>query len=262
MPEWRSFESQATTNTQFQNGQAVGERVYERLLVPQAEGEYTIPVLEYTYFDPAAGGYQTMTTGAVPISIAPGDPASTEAQNYASVPGGHKENVEQLATDIRHVKPVPTKLSMGDRSVTESPLYWLAWGVPLLGIVGNFVWQRRQRFWQNNAGVARSSQARKKAKKALARVRSEKGDVYSAAGQVLTDYLADKLDQPVAGLTRQALATLLGEEGLRPGLIERVDVCLTDAELGRFSPESNDPAHAANLLKEIDILIGDLEKKL
>jgi hypothetical protein len=262
MPEWRSFESQATTNTQFQNGQAVGERVYERLLVPQAEGEYTIPVLEYTYFDPAAGGYQTMTTGAVPISIAPGDPASTEAQNYASVPGGHKENVEQLATDIRHVKPVPTKLSMGDRSVTESPLYWLAWGVPLLGIVGNFVWQRRQRFWQNNAGVARSSQARKKAKKALARVRSEKGDVYSAAGQVLTDYLADKLDQPVAGLTRQALATLLGEEGLRPGLIERVDVCLTDAELGRFSPESNDPAHAANLLKEIDILIGDLEKEL
>jgi hypothetical protein len=261
MPEWRSFESQATTNTQFQNGQAVGERVYERLLVPQAEGEYTIPVLEYTYFDPAAGGYQTMTTGAVPISIAPGDPASTEAQNYASVPGGHKENVEQLATDIRHVKPVPTKLSMGDRSVTESPLYWLAWGVPLLGIVGNFVWQRRQRFWQNNAGVARSSQARKKAKKALARVRSEKGDVYSAAGQVLTDYLADKLDQPVAGLTRQALATLLGEEGLRPGLIERVDVCLTDAELGRFSPESNDPAHAANLLKEIDILIGDLEKE-
>jgi hypothetical protein len=262
MPEWRSFESQATTNTQFQNGQAVGERVYERLLGPQAEGEYTIPVLEYTYFDPAAGGYQTMTTGAVPISIAPGDPASTEAQNYASVPDGHKENVEQLATDIRHVKPVPTRLSMGDRSVTESPLYWLAWGVPLLGIVGNFVWQRRQRFWQNNAGVARSSQARKKAKKALARVRSEKGDVYSAAGQVLTDYLADKLDQPVAGLTRQALATLLGEEGLRPGLIERVDVCLTDAELGRFSPESNDPAHAANLLKEIDILIGDLEKEL
>jgi hypothetical protein len=262
MPEWRSFESQATTNTQFQNGQAVGERVYERLLVPQAEGEYTIPALEYTYFDPAVGGYQTMSTEAVPVSITPGDPASTEAQNYASVPDGHKENVEQLATDIRHVKPVPTKLSVGDRSVTESPLYWLAWGVPLLGVVGNFVWQRRQRFWQNNAGVARSSQARKKAKKALARVQSEKVDVYSAAGQVLTGYLADKLDQPVAGLTRQALATLLGEEGLRPGLIERVDVCLTDAELGRFSPESNDPAHAANLLKEIDILIGDLEKEL
>jgi hypothetical protein len=262
MPEWRSFESQATTNTQYQNGQVVGERVYERLLVPQAEGEYTIPALEYTYFDPAAGAYQTLTTEAVPVSIAPGDPAAAETQNYAPVPGEHKESVEQLASDIRHVKPVPTRLRLGDRSVTESPFYWLAWSVPLLGIVGNLVWQRRQRFWQNNAGMARSSQARKKAKKALARVRSGKGDLYSAAGQVLTDYLADKLNQPVAGLTYQALATLLEEQGLRPGLIKRVSVCLTDAELGRFSPESNDPAHAANLLKEIDILIGDLEKEI
>jgi hypothetical protein len=263
MAGWRSFESQATTNTQFQNGQVVGERVFERLLVPEAEGEHTIPALEYTYFDPAAGAYQTLTTEEVPVSVAPGDPAAPEAQNYApAVPGGNKESVEQLATDIRHVKPVPPNLRMGDRSVTESPLYWLAWGVPLLGIVGNFVWQRRQRFWQNNAGLARSSQARKKAKKALARAQSGKGDVYSAAGQVLTDYLADKLDQPVAGLTYQALATLLEEQGLRPGLIERVGVCLTDAELGRFSPEANDPAHAANLLKEIDVLIGDLEKEL
>jgi hypothetical protein len=262
MPEWRSFESQATTNTRFQNGQVVGERVYERLLVPQAEGEYTIPAMEYTYFDPIAGEYQTMTTQPIPVSIAPGDPASVEAQNYAPAPGGHKETVEQLATDIRHVKPAPSKLSLGDRPVTELPLYWLAWSVPLLGIVGNFVWQRRQRYWHNNAGLARSSQARKKAQRALARARTEKGDIYSAAGQVLTDYLADKLDQPVAGLTHQALATLLEEKGFGAGQIERVGVCLTDAELGRFSPDSSDPAHAANLLKEIDILIGDLEKEL
>ena len=262
MPEWRSFESQATANTQFQNGQVVGERVYERLLVPQAEGEYTIPALEYTYFDPLAGEYQTLTTQPIPVSIAPGDPAYAEAQSYVPAPGGHKENVEQLATDIRHLKPVPSKLSLGDQPVTESPLYWLAWSIPLLGIVGNLVWQRRQRYWHNNAGLARSSQARKKAKKALARAQTEKGDVYSAAGQVLTGYLADKLDQPVAGLTHQALAALLEGRGLRAGLIERVDICLTDAELGRFSPHSGDPAHAANLLKEIDILIGDLEKEL
>jgi hypothetical protein len=262
MPQWRSFESQATTNTQVQDGQVVGERVYERLLVPLAEGEYTIPALEYTYFDPVTGGYQTMTTQPVPVSIAPGDPALAEAHNYVPVPGVQKESVEQLAADIRHVKSVPSKLSYGKEPVTGSPLYWLAWSVPLLGIVGNFVWQRRQHFWQNNAGLARSSQARKKAERALARVRTEKGDVYSAAGQVLTDYLADKLDQPVAGLTHQALATLLEGKGLRPELIERVGVCLTDAELGRFSPESNDPAHAANLLKEIDSLIGDLENGL
>ena len=78
----------------------------------------------------------------------------------------------------------------------------------------------------------------------------------------MTAYLSDKLDQPVAGLTHQALDAMLEAKGLRPELVERVNACLTDAELGRFSPEANDPAHATNLLKEIDILIGDLEKRL
>jgi hypothetical protein len=261
MPEWRGFESQATTNTQVQNGQVVGTRVSERLLVPQAEGDYVIPALEYTYFDPVAGAYQTLTTQPIPVSISPGNPQ--EAQNYVPAPaGGNKETVEQVATDIRHLKPVPSKLSFGDRPVTGSPLYWLAWAVPLLGIVGNFVWQRRQHYWQNNAGLARSSGARKKAKQALARARRETGDPYSAGGQVLTAYLSDKLDQPVAGLTHQALDALLEARGLGPELVERVNAYLTDAELGRFSPEANDPAHASNLLKEIDILIGDLEKRL
>ena len=260
MPEWRGFESQATTNTQVQNGQVVGTRVYERLLVPEAEGDYVIPALEYTYFDPVAGAYQTLTTQPIPVSIAPGNPQ--ESQNYVPVPAGNKETVEQVVADIRHLKPVTSKLSVGERPVTGSPLYWLAWAVPLLGIVGNFVWQRRQHYWQNNAGLARSSGARKKAKKALARARREASDPYSAAGQVLTAYLSDKLDQPVAGLTHQALDALLEARGLGPELVERVNACLTDAELGRFSQEANDPAHAEKLLKEIDDLIGGLEKQL
>src|SRR5688572_4856048 len=54
MPEWRTFETKASTNAQFQDGHLAGSRVYEHLLVPQAEGEYIIPAVEYTYFDPVA----------------------------------------------------------------------------------------------------------------------------------------------------------------------------------------------------------------
>ena len=86
--------------------------------------------------------------------------------------------------------------------------------------------------------------------------------MYSATGQVLTTYLADKLNQPVAGLTHQALATLLEDKGLDPQLVEQVDVSLTNAELGRFSPEASDPDHTENLWKEINLLIDDLEKEL
>jgi len=257
---WRSFESQATINTQMQNGTMVGTRTYERLLVPQAEGEYTVPGLEYTYFDPTTGQYQTISTQAVPISIAPGN--GTITQSYVPVANPEQENVEQVATDIRHLKPAPDRLNAVDGPITESPLYWLAWGIPLMGLVGNFVWQRRQQFWQNNTDLARSSKAHKKAKQALAQVSRQSDGVYSAAAQILNTYLADKLNQPVVGLTQPALAQLLAQNGLNPDLIERVKVCLMDAELGHYSPDAGHPDHAKNLLKEIDALIKDLEKAL
>ncbi len=257
---WRSFESQATVNTQMQDGQMVGSRVYERLLVPEAEGQYVIPALEYTYFDPATDQYQTISTDVVSVAIAPGNQAGTP--RYAPAAAVEKENVEQVATDIRHLKSVPAMLNTAAGPVTESPLYWLAWGIPLVGLLGNIAWQRRQLFWQNNAGLARSSKARKKAKQALAQAGKQKDGVYNAAAQVLNNYLSDKLDQPVLGLTRPALAQLLTQHGLTADLAARIDICLTDAELGHYSPEANEPDHAKNLLTEIDVLIGDLEKVL
>ncbi len=257
---WRSFESQATVHTEIRDGQAVGSRVYERLLVPSLEGEAVIPSLEYVYFDPAMGQYQTVRSEPIPVSIAPGADGAPPAT--ALPRPGQKEEVEQLTDDIHHLKAVPSSLSVADEPVTASGLYWAAWAFPLLGAAGCFAWQRRQRYWEKNLGLARSLQARKKARRVLTQARRQKGDAYGAAGQILTAYLADKLDRPVAGLTHQALVDLLVERGASPDLAERVEVLLVTSELGRFAPGADDPDHARSLLQETDILITALERVL
>jgi len=258
MPGWRDFETQASVHSELVDGQVVGTRTYERLLVPTAQGERAIPALEYVFFDPIAGEYQTIATEPIPVSIAPG-----AAEPPLTLPAGDvKETVEQVATDIRYLKAVPSELDQSNRPVTQSALYWLAWVFPVMGAVGYFGWQRRQRYWETNLGLARSSQARKAARKALAQARKQERGIYSAAGQVLTAYLSDKLDMPVTGLTHQALAELLAERGVGPDLIERVEVVLVSSELGRFAPGADDPDHAASLLKEVGILIDALEKVL
>ena len=258
MPGWRDFETQALVHSELVDGQVVGTRTYERLLVPTAQSEHAIPALEYVFFDPIAGLYQTIATEPIPVSIAPG-----AAEPPSTLPAGDvKETVAQVATDIRHLKAVPSELEQSNRPVTKSALYWLAWAFPVMGAAGYFVWQRRQRYWETNLGLARSSQARRKAKRALAQARKQERGVYSAAGQVLTVYLSDKLDIPVTGLTHQALADLLAERGIGSDLIERVEVLLVSSELGRFAPGADDPDHAASLLKEVGILVDTLEKVL
>ena len=172
------------------------------------------------------------------------------------------QNLAPLMPDIRHLKPVPAEFSPEEQPLTRSGLYWAAWVFPLMGAVGYFSWQRRQRYWEKNLGLARSSKAQKKARKTLAQARKKKTNHASAAGQILTAYLADKLDQPVAGLTHQSLAEVLSREAVGPDLIERVEVCLASSELGRFAPGADHPGHAKRLLKEVDVLIAALEKAL
>ena len=262
MPGWRDFETEATVHTEVREGVSVGSRVYERLLVPSVEGESAIPALVYTYFDPAAGAYQTISTDPIPVTVAAGEalPAATGGSSFPV--GESKEVVEQAATDIRHLKPVPSGIDFAEQPVTQSGLYWAAWALPVFGALGYWVWQKRQRYWDNNLGLARSSQARRKAKKALSRARKQKQGVYDAAGQILTTYLSDKLDRPVAGLTHQALTEMLAAKGVAPNLAERVEVVLVSSELGRFAPGADSPDHASSLLKEVDQLIDALEKVL
>jgi hypothetical protein len=258
MAGWRDFQSEAATQTEVRDGHMTGSRTYERLLVPTVEGESAIPALEYVYFDPETGQYQTIRTEPIPVSIAPGAAGAAAG----SPPGGQEAAPEAAVSDIRHLKEVPAQLATADRPLTRSGVYWAAWGIPVVGAMGYFTWQRRQRHWEINASLARSSQARKKAKDALARARKQGTSAYGAAGQILTTYLSEKLERPVAGLTHQALAACLAERGVSAALVERVEVVRVGGELGRFAPGADDPGHAKGLLHEVGSLIDALEKVL
>jgi hypothetical protein len=260
LDSWRSYDSQAA-KTDTQDGRLVGRRTYERLLLPQQAGEFTIPALEYSFFDPQAGEYRTLTTEPIQVLVAPNGAAATPS--YAPAPTTDQEApVASQPSDIHRLKPILTQLTLASGPLTESPLYWLAWSVPLVGLIVNFAWKRQEQFWQNNPTLARSSQARRKARRTLAQAQREKWNGYNAAGQILSDYLGDKLDQPVAGLTRSTLTRLLAEQGLKTSLIERVESCLAEAESGRYAPDAASSTQAGTLLQQVDRLIGDLEKVL
>ena len=260
IPGWRDFESQATINTQVQNGVMTGSKVYERLLLPTRSGQFTLPALEYVYFDPETGAYQSTATDPLQISIAPGE-AGAEAPLPSAAEAAAPGSAPAVTTDIRYLKPVPDHLNAKTRPLTQSPGYWLLWGVPLLALGGSLLWQRRQTFRAQNPHLARRSKARKKAKHALAQVKNQ-ADVYSAVAQILNNYLADKLNCSVSGLTHQARAHLLAEKGVPADLIAAVDSIYLVAETGRYAPGAEDPARGQNLLTETDKIIGKLEKAL
>ncbi len=259
MPGWRVFDSKGRVDTKIDADRVTGTRVYERLLVPPGTGVYTIPALSYVYFDPEKAAYETISTQVLKISIQAGE---AEAATLQAPPAPKsKMDVEQISSDVRFLKPLPPGLGRGGLPLVSDAWYGMAWGLCVLIFLGNLAWEWAYTRRRENAPVIRSSQARQRARKALARrLRMAGGNAYAAAVEILTDYLTDKLGQPVAGLTRPLLADLLVERGVTPAAIQRLQEALDAAEAGRFSPQASAGGDGLTLLRSLSAVLDDLEK--
>ena len=49
-----------------------GSRTFEWIVIPQTEGKFTLPGINYVYFDPSSGHYVTKTTEPIKIKVSKG----------------------------------------------------------------------------------------------------------------------------------------------------------------------------------------------
>ena len=257
--DWRVFDSKASTNTSFQGGQFKGTRSYQRLLVPGKGGDYTLPAVSFSYFDPQSESFQTISTDPINVTVS-GDTTSAATDvpaTQSSSPTASQQDVAQAGQDIRFIKPVPALLSTAAVPLTEQPFFWLLWAVPLIALMGNALWQQRQSHLRRDAGRLRASKAMNKARSALRQARQNSVDPYSASGQILLVYISEKLNQPVSGLTQRAIVDLLTSAGIASDLAQQVDRCLVNSEVGRFNPNGS---HSEAIIDDVQVVITELEK--
>lgn len=258
LPDWRSFDDPPRTETEILAGRLIGSRVYQRVLVPGVAGRFTISPVSYVFFDPVKAEYRTVATAPIAVSVAAD--GQGEALGGGEGEQGSERRDVQVAADVRHIKPVPSRLRVGYRALTERSGYWIAWAGLLSILVLDIAWRGWRRRLQRDPAQARSLRALARAKKLLTQARRANTDVHRTVSQVLTGYLSDKLNQPTAGLTLDGLAALLAKRGIGPALVERVSVALATSERRRFAPVAEDPVGDARSLEEVEALIEDLEK--
>jgi hypothetical protein len=256
LPNWRIFESQVTDNIQAEDKTVYGTRRYERLMVPGQAGEFTIPAISFSYFDPQAGQYRTVSTEPIPIIVRLGEGETLPPPPLVE-PGSERQSISILTGDIRHIKPAPTLLTSEDAPLLSQPIYWAGWILPVLVVGGVWVWQNRRQHLAENTALARHLRAKRVALKILHETHRSGADSYAAAHRALLGYLSDKLNRPTAGLTNHNLLALLKESRLDPALIEQVSQALEQIDLGRFAPGGQ--ATVASFLHDVQKLINSLE---
>lgn len=272
--EWpegfEQYDPKVTNNIKTSTSGMSGTRTVEYLAIPRAAGEYTIPSVEFTYFDTEKGSYQTLRSPEYTLHIARGagepDGGGTVVNNYVT-----KEDIKELGSDIRYISAADFKPS--ERSVARKVSFgsWqmLALYVcPLVIALLLFVVFRKR--IRENADLTRvryrqaNSVARKRLKKAKSLIHQANGGstsgseaFYEEIERAAMQYLSHRLTIPTAELNKDSITATLRERGVDEQLIARTNRVLQDAAFARYAPAMG--IKPDELYRQTEQMINDLE---
>ena len=131
LTDWRSFDESGSHKASVVNGRLTGSRVFELLMIPEAPGTFDLPPVEYSYFDPDAEKYVRISTDPISVEVLP----DSEMANSPSSPSEMDAAIDQATTDIRGIKPPPSRIRTRNGFVASSPIFWALWLLPVAGLM-------------------------------------------------------------------------------------------------------------------------------
>jgi hypothetical protein len=217
-----------------------GNISFEYLFLPRFAGDYTIPPVNFVYFEPSTGKYATKSSQEFQIHVAKGD--GSQPANVRSV--FSKEDVKYLGKDIRFIKSnIP--LNPKGEIFFGSFLFYLIYLAGILGLLGlYFLYQKRIREYAN---VARMKN-KKASKVALKRLKEANGHLttgstekfYEAVTRAFWGYLSDKMTIPFAELSKDRATAELIKHKATESVVTRFIQILDTCEYERFAPGGGD----------------------
>ncbi|MFA7582721.1 MAG: BatD family protein [Proteiniphilum sp.] len=237
-----------------------GIRKISYMVIPRYEGNYTIPSLEFNYFDPGASSYKTLTTPAYQLQITKGDPGSTVSGTFVD-----RQDVK-VEQDIRFLKTDdPIYLSRSNFFV-GSFIYWLWYLLPLIVLISYYMINRKQARENANVALMRTRKANKTAAKRLKTAGKYLGEhnkekFYDEVLRALWGYFSDKLSIPLARLSKNNIESELSKQGVSEELAGRFMQILDTCEFARYAPAESE-AGMDRIYQDTVEAIGAMENKL
>ena len=246
----------------LKTGGLSGNKVIEYLAIPRHGGEYTIPSVEFSYFDVQSGAYKTLSTPKYTLNVAKGDGTSSSAPvGYVS-----KEELRLLGQDIRYIQLGETKYQPKGKCFYGTTGYWLWYLIPFLTFVALVVIYRKQALESANVAKQKTKKASKVATRRLKVAKKkmredDKAGFYDEVLKVLWGYLGDKLNMPVSELSKDNISAKLAECGVADELIQEALALVGECEFARYAP-SLSGSSVEDVYDKVDALMDKLENAI
>ncbi|HEX7585951.1 MAG TPA: BatD family protein [Prolixibacteraceae bacterium] len=235
--DFEAYEPKTTDKTMAGDNGLNGSIAFEYLFIPRFAGNFTIPAVQFVFFNPSNHQFETRSTEAYNIKVVKGK----DDQNSSVVSSYSKEDVKMIGKDIRFIKQNKAQFKPKGSSFYGTFEFYMIYILSLIGFAVFYVLNRKKIKESANIALVRNKRANKVALKRLKEAsgflkNNQAEKFYEAVIKALWGYLSDKLSIPVADLNRQKASASLLEKEVEPEVVTELMKIIDDCEFARYAP--------------------------
>ena len=252
---FKQYPGESSTNLTKSETEVRGEKTVQTVLIPQVVGEYTLPSLSLTYFDPELRQFHTVHTSAIPVRVRAGTAEAQAPPTAGSAP------VASGPGDVRFIRTGAGNWRRPDAGILEDSRVWLLDVLPLAGLLAGLLLLDRH---GQSAGRSSPGKSAGRARQALRRVGatapSSAQDFVGQVQKALGDYFIEVLSLP-AGATQEAILGEMTRRGYASATVELARQELEYLDGARFAPGGMDESGRKSRRASAERLLETLEKE-
>lgn len=257
-PDFEVYDVKTSVNTD-KSGTS-GSKTFEYPFIPRSPGDFTLGPVNFAYYDVNARRYETVSSAALPISVAR---SASYVQDGGSSASGNtlvvdRKGVKSLDEDIRFIR-TKTALQAGNNFLVYSKAWWGT--IIALILLGLGFWLGFRKVAARRADVAgtRNRKATRQALKRLSQAREFLGKnlytaFYEELHRSLLGFVGDKLGLDMAEQSKENISAALVSGGVAQGVADDFVDLLSACEEARYSPSAGHDAMNAHYEKAVSLI--------
>mgnify|MGYP004442566857 FL=1 len=230
--QFEVYDPQSDVQASVSGSNVTGKVNFDYTFVPQYVGEYEIPKVVFTYFNPSTKKYVDINIDGRKTTVGKGKGGS----------GNINKGLEQKNKDILHIKTGDLHQSKEHSYCLVTFSYWLMYIIPALLLAFLLIYNRKKLKERANIQLLRAKKAGKVAQKRLKAAKqhlnnNDSSKFYAETLNAMYGYISDKLGIPGSNLNKDNVRSELINYGTTEALADEVIALLDKCEFAQYAPE-------------------------
>jgi hypothetical protein len=261
---WQNFKTYPPT-ARVENADALGlsgTKVFEQIIAPENGDLRELPPLVFSFFDPDAAEFRTLTHPAVALTVRPGGSVAMPV-----VAANLKSDGAAITPPPQDIVPLKNRLGKLRRPGSASglsPAFVILNLTPVVAWLGVWGWRKRTDALANNprrrrqlhvAGVIRAGLER--LRQLAAQNRSD--EFFAELMRLLQEKLGERLNLPAMAITESVIDDALKPRGLPDSTLDQIRELFQATDQARYAPVRTSAGLAA-YLSRLETVLRKLEE--